>query len=194
MLPFNHFKNILSQYIHEKGLEELVYKWKEKHRFYHNTSHLTQIIQDIENNIYFKELNVYDKHVLLLAAFYHDVVYNPKLKNNEDKSKEVFINSLKIKDAKLIEKVTDLIETTKYRRRPIDKLERIFWDADNAGFKRGYNELLKNEKLLKKEYSFLTPEKYKESREKFLEKNLGLFGDDADKDIKKLIKYIKKQY
>jgi len=90
--------------------------------------------------------------------------------------------------------VCDLIEVTKHRTRPIGKLQKIFWDADNAGFKKGYKEILKNEKLIRKEFSFFPKKLYKESRIKFLNSCIGLFGVSADKDLKKLIEYVQKTY
>jgi pantetheine-phosphate adenylyltransferase len=196
MNPFNAFSSILKMYINEKVIKELPNKWSEKIRFYHNTNHLIQIILDIEKNIWFKELNVYEKQALLLASFFHDAIYNPKKKDNEDQSIKYLISSFKEKekDPKMLNIVCSLIETTKHRKRPINKLQRIFWDADNTKFKKGYSELLKYEKLIQKENSFLTKKEYKEKRIKFLEENIGLFGTSADKDIKRLIEYIEKKY
>jgi len=194
MNPIKAFEDILKKYISDKALVELPYRWKEKHRFYHNTDHLIQILKDIESNIYFKNLNVYEKHALLLAAFFHDAIYDPKRKDNEDKSIELFIKSFKGKDLKMLDKVCDLIEVTKYRKRPTEKLKRIIWDADNAGFKGGYDTLLKIEQLISKEYSFVPKKDYKENRIKFLNSCIGLFGASPDKDLKKLIEYIEKKY
>lgn len=194
MNPFLAFQDTLKLYLSDKAIVALPFRWKEKHRFYHNTNHLIQILQDIEHNIHFNECNLYEKHALLLAAFFHDVVYDPKKDDNEDKSIKLFIISFKGKDIKMIDTVCDLIEVTKHRKRPIKKLERIMWDSDNAGFKRGYDHLLKSEKLIQKEYSYLPKEKFREGKIKFLETNLGLFGIQADKDIQKLIKYYRDKF
>jgi len=194
MNPIKAFEDILKNYIGDKALVELPYRWKEKHRAYHTVNHLIWVLQNIESNIYFKELSVPEKHALLLAAFFHDAVYDPKRKDNEDKSINLFIVSFKGRDIKMIDKVCDLIEVTKYRKRPIDKLKRILWDADNAGFMRGYEILFKTEELIRKEFSFVSPKKYKEERIKFLKSNLGLFNTSADKDLRKLIEYVEKKY
>jgi predicted metal-dependent HD superfamily phosphohydrolase len=191
--PFTSFNDILKQYVSDKAITfYLPNLWKDKKRFYHNTGHLIQIIQDIEKNMYFKELPLYEKHTLLLAAFFHDAIYDPKKQDNEDASirflKSVYIS----KDAKMLHVVCDLIETTKHRKRPIKKLQRIFWDADNSKFKGSYEDFFKVEKQLQREYSFMSKEEYKEKRLKFLEQNIGLFGTIGDKNIKKLIEYIKK--
>jgi len=194
MNPFLAFQDTLKQYIGDKALVQLPYRWNEKHRYYHNTNHLVQILQDIENDFQFKSLNIYEKHALLLAAFYHDAVYNPKKEDNEDQSIKLFIASFQGKDIKMIDKVCDLIEVTKHRKRPFKKLEKIMWDADNAGFKRGYDHLMRTEKLIQKEYSYLPKEKFREGKIKFLESNLGLFNAKVDKDLQKLITYYRDKF
>ena len=194
MNPFLAFQDTLKQYIGDKALVQLPYRWNEKHRYYHNTNHLVQILQDIENDFQFKSLNIYEKHALLLAAFYHDAVYNPKKEDNEDQSIKLFIASFQGKDIKMIDKVCNLIEVTKHRKRPFKKLEKIMWDADNAGFKRGYDHLMRTEKLIQKEYSYLPKEKFREGKIKFLESNLGLFNAKVDKDLQKLITYYRDKF
>jgi predicted metal-dependent HD superfamily phosphohydrolase len=192
MDPFRTFKNILKNHISDKAIYELPMLWNKKDRFYHNTTHLIQILKDIESNYSFNFLNIYEKRALLLAAFFHDSIYDPRRSDNEDQSIKYFISSYKGKDVKMLDVVCKLIETTKHRKRPLNKLKRIFWDADNAKFKDGYDSLLNYEKLIQKEYSFLSRKEYKEKRIKILENSMGLFGDSVDKNIKKLIEYINK--
>jgi len=194
MNPFKKFKTILENNISKTSLIELPFRWSEKHRFYHTTEHLTQIIADIEKNNQFDALNVFEKQALLLASFFHDAIYESKRKDNEEQSIKYFVYSYIGNDNKMLKTVCDLIKTTKYRKRPINKLERIFWDADNAKFKSGYDVLLKNEKLIRKEFSFLNNLDYKKKRIEFLKQNIGLFGISTDKNIKKLLAYIEKTY
>ncbi|MFA5153386.1 MAG: hypothetical protein WC554_12555 [Clostridia bacterium] len=193
MDPFERFQFILESYISKKSIRLLKKLWSEKTRFYHNTSHLIQIIQNIESNVWFNELHTFEKRILLLAAFMHDSIYNPRKSDNENKSIEFFKASWIDHDDIVFNEVIKLIEATKYRKRPINKLARIFWDADNIGFKQGYAILIKNEKLIRKEFKHVPNVKYKESRIKFLKENIELFGVNADKDIQKLIEYVEKR-
>ena len=195
MNPFKAFEKQIKPFITERVFKELQYFWTQKTRFYHNINHLIQILQDIEKNIWFKELYPFEKRVLLLAAFFHDAIYDPKKKNNEDESIKYFKESFILhNDYYTREKVIGLIEVTKYRKRPFSKLAQIFWDADNAGFKKGYDIIFKNEKLIRKEFSFVPDKEYKENRIKFLKSCIGLFGTLTDKDLNKLIAYIEKTY
>ena len=192
--PFKRFNFLLETSISENSIKQLEKLWNEKTRFYHNISHLIQILKDIESNIWFSDLQPFEKKILLLAAFYHDAIYNPKKKDNEDKSIEFFKATWKGNDELIRNEVIKLIEVTKYRIRPITKLAKIFWDADNAGFKRGYAHLIKNEKLLRKEFSFVPITKYREARLKFIQENIGLFNSNVDKDLEKLTQYVEKTY
>jgi predicted metal-dependent HD superfamily phosphohydrolase len=194
MNPFKTFNNLLKPCIHEKGLKELPLRWSEPHRYYHNTTHLVNIIHDIETNMWFKGLTASEKRALMIAAFYHDAIYNPKKDDNEERSVKLFLRDFGGTDIRMIDAVCGLIMVTKYRKRPGTKLKKIFWDADNAGFKKGFDWLMKTEKLIQKEYSYLPKEKFREGKIKFLETNIGLFGDKADKDIQKLIEYYRDRF
>ncbi len=194
MSPFIIFNDILEKYVGDKPLMELPYRWSEKHRHYHTVNHLTQVLADIENDYRFKDLSVNKKHALLLAAFFHDIVYDPKRQDNEEKSIEYFIRSYKGHDPRMIDTVCEIIECTKYRKRPTNKLQRIMWDADNKGFTEGYETLLKNEKLIRKEFIHLSHKEYKEKRITFLNSFKGLFNSSVDKHLDKLIAYIEKTY
>ena len=132
------FHSTLAKHVSEESIADLEKLWNQKTRFYHNVQHLNQIITDIQYSILFGDLSVVEKHTLLLAAFFHDAIYDAKRKDNEDKSIEFFKKSYIGKDAIMVQKVSDLIEVTKYRKRPTEKLQKIMWDADNAGFKKGW--------------------------------------------------------
>lgn len=194
MNPFLRFNSILKNYISDKEISLLPQRWNEKHRHYHTTDHLIEVISNIERDSSFNFLNVYEKVAILLAAFFHDAIYNPKEKDNEDKSIQLFLRAFKNNDPRMVNAVCGIIECTKHRKRPIDKLQRIFWDADNKGFLMGYDKLLKNEHLIRKEYSYFSNEEYKKGRIDFLNSCKGLFNSSVDKDIDKLITFVEKSY
>ena len=193
MDPFVAFADILKEHIVDQVIEQLPHRWNESHRYYHNVNHLIDILQQIEKHALFDELNVYEKHVFAISSFFHDIIYDPKRNDNEDKSIEFFKSSHKPGEPYFIKQVCNLIECTKYRKRPTKKLEKIFWEADNAGFK-SFEILNKNEQNIRKEYSYLSNKVYKENRIKFFESNLGVFESSIDKNIKKMINQVKKMY
>lgn len=192
--PFKVFQESLKMHISPNALKELPIRWSEPTRHYHNVNHLIDIIADIQEHRDFKYLSTFEKQALLLAAFFHDVIYDPKREDNEDQSIKYFLSSYTGKSPAMSKTVCELIETTKHRKRPLNKLKKIFWESDNAKFSGSYENFLKNEKLIRKEYSFVPAEQYKEKRIEILQNSMGLFGVKADNNIKKLIEYIKKTY
>lgn len=192
--PFKVFEDSLKMHISLKAFNELPIRWSEPTRHYHNVNHLIDIIKNIEEHKDFKYLSVFEKQSLLLAAFFHDVIYDAKRKDNEDQSIKYFLSSYKGGNLTMSKLVCELIETTKYRKRPLDKLKKIFWESDNYKFKGSYENFLKNEKLIRKEFSFVPNEEYKQKRLEFLNSNLDLFGIQGNNNIKKLIKYVEKTY
>jgi predicted metal-dependent HD superfamily phosphohydrolase len=105
MNPFKTFEKQLKYAFSDNCIKELQNLWSSKTRFYHNADHLISIIENIEKTPSFKELNLYEKNALLYAAFFHDAIYDPKKKDNEDKSIEYFKHSFKPNDIKTVEVV-----------------------------------------------------------------------------------------
>lgn len=185
--PFYRYRNLLKEYILPNAIPVLWKNWNDPRRAYHNMDHLDRMIKQLERNVHNFSRSEFEQ--LILAAFFHDAIYNPRdSKNHEDQSIKFFKQSYigKIKPD-LIERA---IECTKYRKRPSDFHLRIFWDSDNAGFRDRYEEFLRAEHGIRKEFSFVPIEEYKKARISFLETNLGLFGPKGDTNIKRLIEYL----
>lgn len=194
MNPIKHYSVFLSLYIKENYIKNLEHQWADPVRYYHTKEHLNQIIQDIQKNIWFSTLQAHEKVALLLAAFFHDAIYDPQRKDNEEKSKAYFLHACKFGDSPTQKLILDLIEVTKYRKRPVNRLQQIFWDADNAIFKKSYPVLVNYEKQIRKEFIHIPKEKYKIARIKFLESNFGLFNQTTENNLKKLINYVENTY
>jgi len=191
---FQKYYNFLIQYIDSNKIYKLFLNWVNYKRKYHGLNHLKDILNYIENKRYFI-LNHEEYAILILAAFFHDAIYDTKgLINNEEESKEFFKDSYIHTNEDIKNKVLELIECTKYRKEPKDRLSNFFWWADNYGFTQGFNKLKQNEKLIRVEFNHVPIEKYKDKRISFLKINLGLFNKKVDKDIRKLIDWIIKTY
>ncbi len=203
MDPFFKYKNILIKYISIRGIFKLRECWNEAHRVYHDISHLKNIFKTLEKT----NVHPYEQEVLVLAAFWHDAYCMPGDKENEEKSVDLFLKYLIRKNQNfndgnyilseiMINKVKSLIMVTKYRKRPpaTDYLERLFWDADNAGFHKTYECHLKVEKQIRDEFCKYSDKEYKKGRVEFLKSCIGLFNGLVDNNMKKLIKYVEKEY
>jgi len=192
--PFKHFANILNAHISEQGIKELPVRWSEPHRKYHGVGHLIDVLHEMEDDSRFSDLDVFSKHALCLAAFFHDAIYKPLEKNNEDLSIAYFVHCYKNNNEQFKDVICNLIETTKRRKRPSNKLEQIFWDADNAQFKKSYPTFLKIEKQIREEFSVVPRDQYKKARLVFLESCIGTFGAQADKNLLKISEYVERTY
>jgi len=76
-------------------------------RHYHNLTHILQVLQIIDE----MRLPAENPAALEFAAWFHDIIYDPKAKDNEEKSAEYATNILKIIKIPFstIEKVTKII-------------------------------------------------------------------------------------
>lgn len=188
---FKKYSKTLEFYLYKESIPYLINAWYDTKRKYHDYNHLKDVITYIEKNA--KDIKAIEFEILILAAFFHDAYYNPKsYKIHEDESIKLFLSSYKDTNYNIRNKVVDLINCTKFRKRPLLKLESILWDADNNGFYKSFNILLKNENNIRLEYLHVPKNTYKEKRIEFLKTNLGLFNSDVDKNILKLIEYVKK--
>ena len=63
----------------------------ERHRKYHNLSHVYALLNDAD--IYEKEIR--DFNAVCFAIWFHDVIYQTRRNDNEEKSAEFALNILK---------------------------------------------------------------------------------------------------
>lgn len=185
--PFQKYHQLLKLYIRPHSIPILWKNWTDNNRHYHNIDHLNGVLHYIEKRRYRMNRREYDQ--LILAAFFHDAIYDSRnSKNHEEDSKKFFKESYIGEDPANL--TIDAIDCTKYRKRPRKSLLKLFWNADNAGFRGPWKDFLNNEKAIRKEFSFLPEDKYIKNRISFLESNYGLFGPKGDTNIRRLIKHL----
>ncbi|MDD5649038.1 MAG: hypothetical protein PHF86_01275 [Candidatus Nanoarchaeia archaeon] len=194
--PFKKYKSILEKYLLPGTPKLLSQAWIEPWRKYHNIDHLKEILNELEkwkNKSYPIQWDA-----LVLAAFFHDAVYVPIRKDNEDQSISRFLANFINKNKSLhnimSNKICQMIESTKFRKRPTDPLLQIFWDADNAIFKEGIVKLTEYEKKIREEFKFYSNLDYKKGRLIFLNSCIGTMGPKVDQNIKELIEFVKINY
>ena len=172
--------DILEEYYNINAINTILNKWNESHRYYHNINHLLSFLKQIEEFFLEEEDHMYMSQLyknFIIAAFFHDVIYDTKANNNEDKCIE-FFNSvslhLKNEDKDLIIK---MIESTKSRLLPepnyvgveVDFNVRNFWKFDNNIILNGtIDELIDYENKIFKEFQFVSYDIYKTKRIEFL--------------------------
>ncbi|HJW18218.1 MAG TPA: hypothetical protein VJ499_13900 [Flavisolibacter sp.] len=127
------FTNLAARYCSNKRLIEQVWSEIEKSysnpkRAYHTLSHLQQFYNELESA---SEL-IQNREALLFSLFFHDLVYNPLRRDNEERSNIIAENRLATLDVPpaLIHTCMALIMATKAHERSEDNDTNIFTDAD----------------------------------------------------------------
>lgn len=177
-----NLQSLLNKWKIKADINMLLDMWREPQRHYHDISHLLSLFEDINRKYEGKE---WEK--LTILAIFHDIIYDPKLKDNEEKSAEFFYNLCEDKSNTDIIEIKQSILDTKYHTISC-KLSETFNKLDMSIVEQNYDRLLEWEDGIYNEYKFM--DNYKEKRIKFLESLLDKYNHNAD-NILKLIKHVK---
>jgi predicted metal-dependent HD superfamily phosphohydrolase len=138
-------------------------------RHYHNLTHILQVLQIIDE----MRLPAENPAALEFAAWFHDIIYDPKAKDNEEKSAEYATNILRIIKipSSTIDKVAKIILATKTHQAPDNDIDTyIFLDADLSILGASSFEYHIYDRAIRKEYSWLSEEEYRLGRIQVLQK------------------------
>ena len=150
--------------------ECILKKYNEHHRFNHNQNHI--------NDLWIKGSKMITKHDigvpydLGLAIIFHDIIYDPKSKDNEKKSAEFlmsFAKNDKFPTSRydiFIRAYNAILDTENHE--PKTELGKVLCEIDVSSLHEDFDVLLKNEELIAKEYQYLPYEKYVSGRINFL--------------------------
>jgi predicted metal-dependent HD superfamily phosphohydrolase len=137
-------------------------------RYYHNLQHLHQVLTTIDRFT----LQLQNPIAVKLAAWFHDVVYNPQAADNEYQSAQLankLLTELQLAPT-LIDQVQHLILATKGHQTNSTDLDlSIFLDADLAILGTPPDQYQTYARSIRKEYSWVTDAAYKTGRTRVLE-------------------------
>jgi predicted metal-dependent HD superfamily phosphohydrolase len=163
--------------------------WNESHRSYHTLNHLNDLIDQInENKSKFSERQ-YEK--LLLAALFHDCVYDPMKSDNEEKSADFLMECATDKSNPDVLEVKQMILDTKSHQSTTN-LSESFNHYDMNIVERDFDQLLDWENGIHEEYKAYG-DAYKEGRLKFLESLLDKYPNNTE-NLLKLVDWVKNNY
>ncbi|MCK9446108.1 adenylyltransferase/cytidyltransferase family protein [bacterium] len=153
---------IVNKYISDNELNVILNHYNETHRYYHNIDHIIDMIESaLFQDENFNNINVDED--LLLAILYHDIIYDPKSKNNEQKSADLFKKYHPDND----EVYNAILETDNHM--PTTILSEILSKLDLEILYQDYNTFVEYEDKIFKEYQFVDYKTYKEKRIQILE-------------------------
>lgn len=141
-------------------------------RYYHNLNHLQSMFNDLEEC---KSL-IENYDLVSFAVFYHDIIYQSHKRDNEEKSAEFAVKSLRkigLEDS-FIQACYTMILATKYHQENKDSDTRYFLDADMAILGSEDSQYQEYVKGVRKEYALFPDLVYNPGRKKVLYKFLDM--------------------
>ncbi|KST63879.1 HD domain-containing protein [Mastigocoleus testarum] len=162
---------IKSTKITENTFALIAKEYSQTGRYYHDLQHIFHVLETIKilENLTNQLTSVE------LAAWFHDVVYDSKAQDNEEKSAMYATNlmkSLEI-DSNTIANVNSLILSTKLHQADINDIDsQILLDADLAILGSPVQQYLTYAKNVRQEYAWVSDRDYQNGRRRFLEQFL----------------------
>lgn len=149
--------------------EEIKHHYEEKHRHYHNLTHIQDLLQQAE--IYQAHLAEYD--ILQFAIWYHDIIYNTIRKDNEEKSAalaEKRLTDLRVSPARRHQCAILILATKTHRLEANDLTEDVKWmiDFDLSILGRPWETYQQYAEQIRQEYRLVPTLLYKRGRKKAL--------------------------
>lgn len=165
------FTDLLHQYTSDEGLTHSL--WSEVYRFYtsrkryyHNLTHLEKLFGELSA----VQTQVEDLNTALLALFYHDLIYNPLRKDNEEQSAlraQVCLQQLHVPPEK-IARCAAHIRATQGHQVSTDADTNLFTDADLSILGQDWDTYSTYIAQIRREYAIYPDLLYRPGRQKVL--------------------------
>ena len=140
--------------------------YSERHRAYHTLDHLSHCLDELEAARHLAE----QPNQVEMALWFHDAIYDPKAKDNEQRSAELCRRTAE--EAGLPEgfgrKVYDLVLATQHHRAPEGSDARLLVDIDLSILGRPREAFDEYETNIRKEYHFVPQDRYRSGRSAIL--------------------------
>lgn len=143
---------------------ELVRRYSESHRHYHNARHIDECLEEFDR----VRGEAQDPIALELAIWFHDVIYNPRANDNEERSAEVAEEWLKETPTEVTVQVRDLILTTKTHSPGEVADATLLIDIDLSIFGKPTERFAEFESGIRSEYAWVPPDVYCSKRAEIL--------------------------
>jgi predicted metal-dependent HD superfamily phosphohydrolase len=181
------FQSILNKWGIKSDINTILGMWNESHRSYHGLGHLNSLIDQISADRTKYDEMQYEK--LILTALFHDIVYDPANKTNEEDSAR-FLEKCATDMGEGLSEVKQMILDTKGHI-ATTPLSEAFCTYDMSIVESGMDELIDWENGISEEYSSFPKDLYKENRIAFLEKMMDRYPNNSG-NLLDLIEYVKK--
>jgi predicted metal-dependent HD superfamily phosphohydrolase len=148
--------------------DRLVAAYSEPHRYYHNLEHLSEMFRVAGRLSDFAG----DRSAIQLAIWFHDAVYDPKAKDNEERSAALAIELLQ--PLGVLESVLDhvkamILETAHVDSDKVDADTAVLLDADLAILSAEERRYARYAADIRQEYAWVEERAYRDGRSRVLE-------------------------
>ncbi|HRH40862.1 MAG TPA: hypothetical protein PKY82_04400 [Pyrinomonadaceae bacterium] len=167
----NDWQKVLQKYCADTTnvdeiIQILIDKYSEKHRAYHNLSHINYLLKEA------KKFDFADADAIYFTTWFHDVIYEPKKSDNEIESAKLAAKLLQklILPEETITKIEQIILATQtHSAENLDEDGKIFLDLD-LSILGADQEIYQNySRAIRQEYSHVEYSLYRCGRKKVLE-------------------------
>lgn len=136
-------------------------RYNEPHRFYHNMDHIINMINQLNNSQKTDEI--------LLAILFHDIIYDPLKKDNEEQSAELFMHYANRNNYKNSPHIKQAILETKNHESTF-YLSNLLCSLDLSCLYSDFKTFIEYEHKIFKEYQFVDYSIYLQKRVELLKK------------------------
>lgn len=149
--------------------------YKDEKRYYHNLEHIQYMLHVLEERANLDKLSASVRERLLLSVWGHDLIYNPRKKNNEECSAKEFNRWLRTElhtqgseYEPLCNDITRLILATKHTHPPQYADEALLMDADLSILAAPTTQFEQYERAIRQEYQHVPTILYRIGRSQIL--------------------------
>jgi predicted metal-dependent HD superfamily phosphohydrolase len=175
-------QHILTDWNIEIKETDILKRWQEPHRKYHTLTHLSDLynqIQKLSNSTDISLTNI-EKDMLYLISAFHDIIYDPKRSDNEERSAKLFLDvSKKSPYPERIHEIAEIIRDTKTHQ-PRTPLSKQFSEMDMSIVLAPFSELEVWEEGIRYEYQHVPSLLYKIGRGRFLKKMIKQYPENVE--------------
>jgi predicted metal-dependent HD superfamily phosphohydrolase len=135
-------------------------------RYYHNLQHIQEVLKTIAL------IEDIPLNIVRLAAWFHDIIYKPQAKDNEEKSAiyaREMLTELGLPEQAIATICRLILCTKNHQAEPEDLEAQILLDADLAILGSNRDRYQKYTLAIAQEYSWLPALEYRQGRQKVLE-------------------------
>ena len=170
MLDRDRFQNLcrrMGAEVATSVIERLQSDYSQPHRAYHNAVHIEDCLRQFDFARHLAER----PDEVEAAIWFHDVVYDPKATDNEERSAVWAVESLNVGvQPEVLRRIAAMILATKHDREPDGVDQSLVIDVDLSILGRSAEEFAVYDAAIRNEYSWVSDDQYRVGRTAVLER------------------------